>query len=74
MSADLPRDPFELAEVRRMPLQPGDIVVVECDQLLTRSTIKDLQDYFAAHFAPHKVVVVSGGLHVSVVAPEDDPS
>jgi len=64
-------DPSELGEVRRMRLKPGDIVVIECEQLLRPDVFLKIQEHCRTIFAPNKVAVFSGGLHVSVVTPEE---
>jgi hypothetical protein len=60
--------PLKAAKVVR--LQPGDVLVLVCEDQITKEQAALLTEYGEQAFPGHKVVVLSGGLDIKLIRPE----
>jgi hypothetical protein len=56
-----------LADVQRMRLLPGDVVVIKAAVNLTRDQRIRIEDYARAQMPDHQILVLDGALDMSVV-------
>jgi hypothetical protein len=62
---------FADAEVRRLELRPGDLVVLKCDATLTSQECDAILES-ARHFFPgHRIVIVQPGFDIGVMGPPE---
>jgi hypothetical protein len=55
-------------EIAKLDLHDGDIVVLRTDMMLTQEQLQYLRDRYRAEFPGIKVVVLSAGLEIGVLA------
>lgn len=61
---------LDVAEVERLVLKPGDILVLKCPNLLTAEEFDEISARFKAKFPDTKVMVVEGGADIAVLRAE----
>jgi hypothetical protein len=54
------------AEVRRLHLEPGDVVVVNVDSVSQFKAV-EMRDLLARTFTENKVIVLGGGVTIDVI-------
>lgn len=59
--------------VRKVVLRPGDKLVVSSDSLLSAAVADVLMEQLRAFFVPHELIMLNGGLRVTVVGPQETP-
>lgn len=57
-----------LADVRRLRLEPDDVVVVCCDRMLSKHQAEQVRDYVKAAITGNEVLVLSNGLSIHIVS------
>ena len=50
-----------------LSMQPGDIVVLKTDRVLSRDQMDIIQNHFQSKIHGHEVIVLSGGLDIGVL-------
>lgn len=60
-----------LGDVQRLTLQPGDVLVLKCANVLTVETTARLREHVQKIVGQEcKVMVLSGGLEIGVLSPQ----
>lgn len=57
---------FMQAELAKLTLSPGDVLVLHCDDYLSAQTHDEWRRLLAAQFPGHESVVIDGGLRLGV--------
>ena len=60
------------AEVQRMELREGDVIVVRCQERIRPEFAVYLQKMIRREFPEHQVIVVDGGIELQVLADPAD--
>ena len=66
-------DDEPIAEVTRVHLNPGDVVVLNSSQWLSMAQAHELAQRVGALFDGHKVLVLHDGMTLSVAEPDPEP-
>jgi hypothetical protein len=53
-----------------LSLQPGDIVVLKCQQHLSRDAVDHLREVLKPKLGDHEVMILDGGLDIGVLRKE----
>ena len=71
-TAGLVRVPAELPEVRILRLQPGDVLVLQCEKFLDREEAHYITQQLAARFPGHEAIVLDGGVTLDIARREGE--
>lgn len=71
-TAGLVRVPAELPEVRILRLEPGDVLVLQCEKFLDREEASYITEQVAAYFPGHEAIVLDGGVTLDIARKEAD--
>lgn len=63
---------IELEHLKRVHLEPGDVLVLQCPEHVSNAYAKVLTDYLSERFPGHEVAIVSAGAQLGVVRPVPD--
>jgi len=58
-----------LGDLQRLQVQPGDVLVVQTEQILTGETRERLRAILVDHVPGHRVLVLDRSMSLGVVAP-----
>ena len=61
-------EPIYLSDVQRLALNPGDIVVLRCNQRITEAIADRLKQQVRSLVGDHEVMVLSEGVDIGVIA------
>lgn len=61
---------LDVAEVERLALKPGDVLVLKCPQHLTIEEFEEISARFKEMFPDTKCLVLEGGIDVAVLRAE----
>lgn len=62
----------ETAEIKRLALQPGDIIVVTLAYILPLEARVNIRNLLEGLFQGHKVLVLEGGAEISLIQPANE--
>ena len=65
--ANAPTVELETRSVMRVSLQPGDVLVIQCEGNLPEAARKRLSDSLSKLFPGHQVLILERGITLSVV-------
>lgn len=58
---------IEIKSFNVVELQPGDKIVAHCEQRLSNADVVQLKTQIGARFPDREIIIVDGGLRLSVV-------
>lgn len=67
------RRPFEISDVARLKLEPGDVVLVRVPGLITSDVAKAIKENVEKAIPGHKCIVCTGGIEVAALSQDPKP-
>lgn len=59
------------AAPQRLPLAPDDVILLRCSRDMSEVEAKKVKTYMEGVFPGHRALVLTGGLTLDIVSPED---